>query len=283
MNYRNCLLSIGLLHLLWQAATAVESQPLVEKDRPDWEIKFSDAGNEVLSVMPGESKKTFHDPLTGKDVAWEQDIYSPAFTAAKGELYCVYRAFGDDGEWRLGLASSDDGVHFTRSDKPVLYPKPGDAFLDVAGRLKEQGRLISAIPTSSPTATATSTCISISFISATRRTISNWPWPRRATCGNGTCADGFLPPRRRATGPSFPSGRRGGCRSQQSSPGSRATALWPAKIRGKYWMYFNCYATKGSYCLCVATSDDLIDWKSVQRLRKAKLGQSAAGAAGLFR
>ena len=34
-----------------------------------------------------------------------------------------------------------------------------------------------------------------------------------------------------------------------------------AKIQGKYWTYFNCYATKGSYCLCVATSENLLDWK----------------------
>jgi len=32
---------------------------LVEKDRPDWEIKFSDAGNSIISVMPGESRRRF--------------------------------------------------------------------------------------------------------------------------------------------------------------------------------------------------------------------------------
>jgi hypothetical protein len=29
-------------------------------------------------------------------------------------------------------------------------------------------------------------------------------------------------------------------------------------------MYFSCYARKGPYCLCVATSDDLLDWKVVR-------------------
>jgi hypothetical protein len=38
---------------------AAKQPPLFEKDRPDWEIKFADVSNSVLSVMPGESNKTF--------------------------------------------------------------------------------------------------------------------------------------------------------------------------------------------------------------------------------
>ena len=120
MTLSNWLFSLCLLPLLSLATIAAEPPPLVEKDRPDWEIKFSDAGNSIISVMPGESKKTFRDPITKREVKWEQDVYCPTFTVVDGRLFCVYRAYGDDDVWRLGSAWSDDGVHFTRSDKPVL-------------------------------------------------------------------------------------------------------------------------------------------------------------------
>ena len=58
--------------------------PLFEKDRPSWEIKFADASQAVMSVMPGESNKTFCDPITNKSVKWEQDVFCPAFTVFNG-------------------------------------------------------------------------------------------------------------------------------------------------------------------------------------------------------
>ena len=66
--------------------------PLFEKERPDWEIKFADASNSVLSVMSGESNKTFYDPLIKREVKWEQDVYCPACSVFNDKLYCVYLA-----------------------------------------------------------------------------------------------------------------------------------------------------------------------------------------------
>jgi beta-1,2-mannosidase len=34
-----------------------------------------------------------------------------------------------------------------------------------------------------------------------------------------------------------------------------------ARIHGKYWMYFNCLSTKGACCVCLATSENLLDWR----------------------
>jgi len=53
------------------------------------------------------------------------------------------------------------------------------------------------------------------------------------------------------------------------------------KIHGKYWMYFNCYATKEPYCLCMATSDNLVDWK-VLRDSQGKLVNPLPARPGRF-
>src|SRR5579872_7507416 len=112
-------------------------EPISGRDRPDWEILFADVSNSVLSVMPGESGKTFYDPLIRREVKWEQDVYCPTCTVYDGKVYCIYRAWGEDEQWRMGLTWSDDGLHFTRADQPVFHARPEDAFL---GSLRDLGK-----------------------------------------------------------------------------------------------------------------------------------------------
>ena len=72
----------------------------------------------------------FRDPVDGKPVHWEAlHTFNPAAIVRNGKIYVLYRAEDDTGEMRigmhtsrLGLAESDDGIHFTRRPDPVLYP-----------------------------------------------------------------------------------------------------------------------------------------------------------------
>jgi beta-1,2-mannosidase len=258
MNIGRWACSICLLNVL--ALAAIGEQPaLFEKVRPSWEIKFADASNSVMSVMPGESAKTFHDPLTGKDVKWEQDVYCPAFTTVGAKLYCVYRAFGSDEEWRLGLASSDDGEHFTRSRHPLFYAKPEDTFLRVLGDMLKKG-----VSYGDPHLMAGAdgnfylyfnflhfgnTTNDQQLAVATSRDLRKWNVHGRIF--TEAPRDRLLIPERSAW------------RFPVATVVSRLDKgrFVAAKIRGKYWMYFNCYATKGPCCLCMATSDNLLEWK----------------------
>ncbi|MFZ1934939.1 MAG: hypothetical protein WBL72_09105 [Thermoguttaceae bacterium] len=265
MNVARWLGSLCLLNLFALVATGDEP-PLFEKDRPSWEIKFADAGNSVMSVMPGESTKTFHDPFTDKTLQWEQDVYCPTFTTLGGKLYCVYRAFGDDGEWRLGLASSDDGVHFIRSPSPLLYARPEDRFLRVLGDMRSKG-----VSYGDPHVVVGGDgdfCLYFNFLHfgnttndqqlavATSRDLRNWKVHGRVFATEA--------PRDREVIPERAPWRFPVATVVSQLEGGRFVA---AKIRGKYWMYFNCYATKGPYCLCMATSENLLDWKVLRDAR----------------
>ena len=260
MPFRNCIALVCLLHVVASAGIGAEPVPVFEKDRPEWEIKFSDVDNAVMSVMPGESKKTFHDPIADKDVKWEQDVYCPAFTVADGKLHCVYRAFGDDGQWRMGSASSDDGIHFDRSSEPLLYAKPDDAMLQSLGDFKKQG-----VSYGDPHIIADrkgNFYLYFNFLHfgdvisdeqlavATSRDLKKWDLHGHIFAGEA--------PLDRAVIPERSPWRLLTATVVSQIEGDRFVA---AKIRGKYWMYFNCYSTKGPYCLCMATSDNLIDWK----------------------
>ncbi|MBO9659613.1 MAG: hypothetical protein J7527_12390, partial [Chitinophagaceae bacterium] len=82
-----------------------------------------DAVNPVLKPSP----IIFKDPILGKDVAWEaKDVFNPAAVVRDGKVYLLYRAEDTIGRFagtsRIGLAYSEDGLHFNRNNDPVLFP-----------------------------------------------------------------------------------------------------------------------------------------------------------------
>jgi len=137
----------------------------------------------------GESSKAFYDPLIKRDVKWEQDVYCPTFTVFEHKLYCVYRSWGEDEQWRMGLAWSEDGLRFTRSDKPVFYAKPEDQFLGSLRYLKDAS-VSYGDSGSLPRKTAPSACFSTISASG-RSTISSSRSHRARNMTIGPCTPVF--------------------------------------------------------------------------------------------
>ena len=84
-------------------------------------------GNPVISP---DNSAVFQDPVLKAPVRWEAlHTFNPAAVVRDGRVYVLYRAEDDSGTMqigmhtsRLGLAESEDGIHFTRRGEPVLYP-----------------------------------------------------------------------------------------------------------------------------------------------------------------
>ena len=54
---------------------------------------------------------------------WESaSVYNPAAVVKDGQVVLLYRAHADDIVSHVGLATSDDGIHFDRHPEPVLSP-----------------------------------------------------------------------------------------------------------------------------------------------------------------
>ena len=96
---------------------------LVAQGAPKWVIgPFTRpaTGNPVISP---DAASTFEDPMTHKPVAWEAlHTFNPAAIVRKGKVVVLYRAEDDSGAMqigghtsRLGLAESEDGIHFKRT------------------------------------------------------------------------------------------------------------------------------------------------------------------------
>jgi beta-1,2-mannosidase len=88
-------------------------------------------GNPV--VAPNASS-AFQDPIEKKPVQWEVlHTFNPAAVVRHGKVYVLYRAEDNSGAMeigghtsRLGMAESDDGLHFKRMPEPVFYPAEDD-------------------------------------------------------------------------------------------------------------------------------------------------------------
>ena len=84
-------------------------------------------GNPVIAPQPAS---TFLDPILKQPVHWEAlHTFNPAAIVRDSKVYVLYRAEDDSGTMqigmhtsRLGLAVSDDGIHFTRRPDPVFFP-----------------------------------------------------------------------------------------------------------------------------------------------------------------
>lgn len=95
----------------------------------DWQIgQFIREDKDNPIIRPNASS-TFFCPVQKKIVHWECDhTFNPAAVVYADKIYVLYRAEDNFGMGigrhtsRLGLAESDDGIHFTRSLQPVLYP-----------------------------------------------------------------------------------------------------------------------------------------------------------------
>jgi beta-1,2-mannosidase len=87
--------------------------------------------NPIFSPNPDA---VFECPMRGETVRWEEmATFNPAAVVRDGKIHVLYRAEDRLGEAiigghtsRIGLAWSDDGLHFTRRPAPVLYPDDDD-------------------------------------------------------------------------------------------------------------------------------------------------------------
>jgi len=120
--------SPGHLLMICAVATLFGCQPTERQAQPSasWALGpfvKVDSVNPVLT--PGENK--FLDPILKKEVLWdEKDVFNPAAVVRDNKLYLLFRAEDQIGRYagtsRLGLASSDDGLHFTKLPAPVFFP-----------------------------------------------------------------------------------------------------------------------------------------------------------------
>ena len=196
-------------------------------------------------ILRPTGDSVFTCPIRGTEVRWEeQNTYNPAAVVRGGKVYLLYRADdrSPDLGWgrtcRIGLAHSDDGVHFTRHEKPVLHPDNDEwkqyewegGCEDLHIVESEDGAYIMNYTTWRATGSGRKDTMSI----ATSRDLVNWT-------KHGPAFRMLAPDKVMGTRTGVVVSRREGDR------------LIAAKLDGRYWMYY-------THPCGIAWSENLVDW-----------------------
>jgi predicted GH43/DUF377 family glycosyl hydrolase len=222
----------------------------IAADKPgndDWQLGpfvRTATGDPVVSP---DKTAVFDCPLRKKPVHWESThTFNPTAVVCDGKVCLLYRAEDDSGAdqigahtSRLGLARSDDGIHFTREAGPVLYPGDDDQKANEWDGGCEDPRAI-AVGDGSFVVTYTqwnhkSTHLAV----ATSTDLVHWK----------KCGPVFA---------GIPKYANLGCKSGAIVGKVVDGNLIAAKIDGKYWMYW------GEGDIHLATSPDLIAWTPIE-------------------
>ncbi|MEG9435495.1 pesticidal protein Cry15Aa [Edaphobacter sp. HDX4] len=230
------------------APVVCSAQNAAEAHSPDWLVgPFTrPADAPVISPRP---QSTFTDPISGKQVHWEAlHTFNPAAIVKDGKIYVLYRAEDDTGAMvigehtsRLGLAESDDGLHFKRLPEPVFYPNhDSQQENEVPGGVEDPRIVEGEDGTYVLTYTQWARTRGVYSVGiATSKDLRTWTKHGKAFGSEG---------------------KYGGLKYKSAAIVTHRVGdrLMAAKIKGRYWMYW------GEIQIRLATSTDLIHWTPVE-------------------
>ena len=227
-------------------ALVLGSAPL---DAQSWIFGPFEKPRAVNPVLSPSSQSTFRSPMNDSVVRWEEyATFNPAAVVRQGRVYLLYRAEDASGDEkigghtsRLGLATSSDGLRFTRRPTPVLYPDTDAQRQNEWPGGVEDPRIVE---TDDGTYVLTYTQWNRDvprLAVATSRDLMHWE--KHGPAFAGVANDKYL----------RTESKSGAILSRMV--GDRVVAT---KVNGKYWMYY------GVPTVRIATSDDLIHWTPLE-------------------
>jgi predicted GH43/DUF377 family glycosyl hydrolase len=242
-----------LLAVVWLAGCTEHSRreavatTSVAPATDNWELLNFTKADQVNPIMGPSPVGSFRDPILGQQVLWEEkDVFNPAVVVKDGLVYMLYRAENKVGKLpktsRIGLATSTDGLHFTRRSAPVLHPANDlQKKYEWPGGTEDPRVVESEAGTYYMTYTAYDGDKARLHIATSRDLLS---WTKHgnafAQAAGGQYVDKWT--------------KSGAIVSRYTDDGR----IIATRIKGKYWMYW------GDAQVWLATSTDLIHWTPVE-------------------
>ncbi|MGV3589677.1 MAG: glycoside hydrolase family 130 protein [Adhaeribacter sp.] len=222
-----------------------KSSPNAEPNT-NWALLNFVKADSLNPILQPSRTQTFYSPISNQAVKWEErNVLNPSAIVRDGKIYLIYRAQDNQMTSRLGLAISEDGLHFTKQPEPILFPAE-DNFkkYEWPGGIEDPRIVESEEGTYILTYTAydgktARLCL------ATSKDLKTWT-KHGLVLGEGKYKDSWS--------------KSGAIVAKLTGDKMVAT-----KIDGKYWMYF------GDTDLFMATSDDLIRWEVAENAESKKI------------
>jgi len=189
-------------------------------------LPFQDSARSSFGAWHRASENPVISP---RGNGWESaGTFNPAVIAREGKFFMLYRAQDKNGTSRLGYAESSDGIHFTRRAEPVLSPEED---YEKQGGV-EDPRLVQFGDTYYLTYTGYNKKDAQLCLATSKDLIH---WERKGV---------ILPP----------------YKGRWNVRWTKSGAIVPAKIGGKYWMYFLGTTADNNDQAGLASSTDLLHW-----------------------
>ncbi len=201
-----------------------------------------------VNPMLRAGTNAFKCPILNSLVKWdEKDVFNPAAVVRDGKIYLLFRAEDTLGKYagtsRIGLATSEDGLHFIKMSEPVLFPENDEMKVyEWEGGIEDPRVVESDDSTYILTYTAYDGKLARLCLATSKDLVH---WTKHGLVLNGAYTDTWS--------------KSGAIVAKQQ--GDRMVAQ---KIHGKYWMYW------GDTDLFLATSDDLVHWMPLEENGKVK-------------
>jgi predicted GH43/DUF377 family glycosyl hydrolase len=237
---------ISMLLLLVLTGCSSSSVYKSENKSKEWAMLHFVKVDSINPILEPQLNQVFQSPISDKMVRWEErNVLNPSAIIKDGKVYLIYRAQDKDMTSRLGLAISDDGLHFNKQATPIFYPD-NDAMKQYEwnGGVEDPRIVESENGTYIMTYTAydgktARLCL------ASSKDLKTW-----TKLGLVLKEDKY--------------------KDLWSKSGAIVCKLMgnkiiATKIKGKYWMYF------GDTDLSIATSEDLIHWNVAENDENKKM------------
>lgn len=226
-------------------------------DTPDWTLIDFIKVDSINPILKPSPELSFTDPTTEKKTFWEErNVLNPSAIVKDGKVYMIYRAQDNNMTSRLGLAISEDGLHFVKQPSPIFYPD-NDNMKDYEwpGGVEDPRIVESEDGTYYLTYTSYDGKVARLCL-ASSKDLTTWT-KHGLVLGEGKYKDTWS--------------KSGAIVSRLI--GNRIVAT---KINGKYWMYF------GDTQLFMAWSEDLINWEVAENEENNQMVSVLHPRAGFF-
>ncbi len=237
--------SILVSLLFFVAACHNKSNPAPEENNT-WALLGFVKADSINPILKPSGERNFICPIKKETVNWEEkNVLNPSAVVKDNKVYLIYRAQDSAMTSRLGLAISEDGLHFEKQAAPIFFPdKDSMQRYEWKGGVEdprvietEDGNYI--LTYTSYDGKTARLCI------ASSKDLRTWT-KHGLVLRNEKYRDAWS--------------KSGAIICKQE--GNRITAT---KINGKYWMYF------GDTELFLASSDDLIHWEVAENAENKKM------------
>lgn len=246
---KNQLLIAGLLAILCLPACRQQATVTTTEESQQasaWALDDFVKVDSINPILQPTAGLVFQCPIRGTEVQWEgRNVLNPTALVKDGNVYLIYRAQDQNMTSRLGLAISEDGLHFEKQAEPIFYPAP-----DSMQQYEWPGGVEDPRIVESEDGTYFMTYTSYDgktarLCLASSRDLINW----------------------QKHGPVLGTGKYRETWSKSGAIVSRleGNRIIATKVQGKYWMYF------GDTDLFIAGSDDLIHWEVAENAENQKM------------